>query len=226
MTKPYEQWWKVSQGGDQSMEDSHTPHWQEFIDELPVKNLTGASILNFGCNQGGMLRLLHDQRPFGRAVGIDLATSSIENAQARVGDRPIEYMVSPGQLPWRDEFDFALSFSVMYLLPDMQAHAREMFQVLKPGGAYFASHPDYVGFPGAEKSVAQIAKHASVCLAPNSLDTIAEAFSQAGFQVAVKRKWPKQFIKFDSTREWYNRLEDQLDFMYRHTYIFQFVKPA
>jgi hypothetical protein len=50
--------------------------------------------LDYGCNQGGFLRLLYDNHPFKAAVGIDIARESVARAELLKGHRPISYRVA------------------------------------------------------------------------------------------------------------------------------------
>jgi 2-polyprenyl-3-methyl-5-hydroxy-6-metoxy-1,4-benzoquinol methylase len=100
----YEVWW---QEGDQSMEDTHLPHWKRVLKFIPEQDLRDCSVLDFGCNQGGFLRLLYEQRPFKEAIGTDLARRSVELANSRKGDLPIQYVLTSCPEQFERRFDLA-----------------------------------------------------------------------------------------------------------------------
>ena len=93
--------------------------------------VTAPRILDCGCGTGSNLEML---RPFGTAVGFDLARIGAEFARAH-GHRVAQASIS--DIPFRSGvFDLATSFDVFQTLPDAVEHAAigEVFRVLKPGG--------------------------------------------------------------------------------------------
>ena len=87
-------------------------------------DIGASTVLDYGCNQGGFLRLLYDNRPFRSAVGIDIARESVARAELLKGQRPIEYRVADSAASLECTFDYAFSHEVIYLLPDLAAHVR------------------------------------------------------------------------------------------------------
>jgi hypothetical protein len=63
-TTLYEVWWREGVHGEQCMEDSHQAFWHKVIEMIVETDLRTATILDFGCNQGGFLRLLYTHRLF------------------------------------------------------------------------------------------------------------------------------------------------------------------
>jgi 2-polyprenyl-3-methyl-5-hydroxy-6-metoxy-1,4-benzoquinol methylase len=57
-------------------------------------DISTSTVLDYGCNQGGFLRLLYDSHSFLSAVGIDIARESVARAELLKGHRPIEYKVA------------------------------------------------------------------------------------------------------------------------------------
>lgn len=64
--------------------------------------------------------------PSSRRVGIDIARESVARADLLKGYRPIEYKVGGGAAALGRTFDFAFSHEVLYLLPDLAAHAADI----------------------------------------------------------------------------------------------------
>jgi SAM-dependent methyltransferase len=112
---------------------AHQPYWRHFIATTPETDLSDKSVLDFGCNQGGFLRLLHALRPFRKGLGVDIARESIAAARSLKGSLPIDYEVATDLTPWADEIDVAFSYEVIYLLPDLPHHAEQIYQVLHDG---------------------------------------------------------------------------------------------
>src|SRR6187402_2126172 len=93
--------------------------------------VTAPRILDCGCGTGSNLEML---RPFGHAVGFDLARIGAEFARAH-GHRVAQASIS--DIPFRTgTFDLATSFDVFQTLPDAVERAAifEISRVLKPGG--------------------------------------------------------------------------------------------
>ncbi|MEM7245491.1 MAG: methyltransferase domain-containing protein [Acidobacteriota bacterium] len=208
------------------MEDEHGDHWREFLSFIEEKDLSSSTVLDFGCNQGGMLRMLFDSRPFASAVGVDLAQRSIAVAESRKGSRPIRYEATTSIHHFQDEFDLATSSAVIYLVKDMEQHAEEMFGALKPGGVYYASHPDYPSYPNFEQIKEDINRFAAVPLVPHTLDGIASAFDAAGFEVGIKRVIPQAFVELNPRRSWHSSVAENIEASYSHGYVFRLAKPA
>jgi SAM-dependent methyltransferase len=120
------------------MEAGHRPLWRHFIRIVPDSDLSTKAVLDFGCNRGGFLRLLYALKPFRRGHGVDIAHDSIAAARSMAGAMPIEYAVATDLSRWQGQFDLAFSYEVIYLLPDIEAHAEQIWQSLRPHGVYYA----------------------------------------------------------------------------------------
>ncbi len=120
------------------MEEAHRPLWRHFIESIPETDLSTREVLDFGCNRGGFLRLLHALKPFRHAIGVDIAVDSIAAARALAGVSPIDYEIAPDLTTWPNRFDIAFSYEVIYLLPDIDAHAAAICTALRPRGVYYA----------------------------------------------------------------------------------------
>jgi len=84
--------WNRNPADEESMGAAHAPIWRRMIDVSVPHDLSQSTVLDYGCNQGGFLRLLHDRHPFKSAVGIDIARESVARAELLKGQRPVEYM--------------------------------------------------------------------------------------------------------------------------------------
>lgn len=118
--------WHTRPGGDDGMGEAHTPVWRRMVEVSKLGDLSGSDVLDFGCNQGGFLRLLYATHRFRSGVGIDIARDSVARAEALKGDRPLSYHVGSEVAKLGRRFDLAFSHEVLYLLPDLAAHARDM----------------------------------------------------------------------------------------------------
>lgn len=124
--------WYVDPDADDRMSDGHAPIWRHLIGLIVERDLSEKNVLDFGCNQGGLLRHLYAIRPFHKALGIDIAEQSIAKAETFKGNIPVQHAVGGSLDGWVEEFDLAISHEVIYLIEDIDAHAADIFKALKP----------------------------------------------------------------------------------------------
>ena len=101
---------------------------------------TGLRLLDCGCGTGTNLRVLLE--PYGRAWGFDLTWTGLQFARAAGAARVAR--ASAAAVPYPSAaFDIVTSFDVLYCLPDEveRESVREMWRVLKPGGAAVVNVP-------------------------------------------------------------------------------------
>ncbi|KLJ00765.1 class I SAM-dependent methyltransferase [Luteimonas sp. FCS-9] len=178
--------WYVDPADEQHMAEGHAPIWRHIVALMPEGDLSTRTVLDFGCNQGGFLRQLHALRPFSRALGVDIAEQSVQRAEALKGALPVQHTTDVGLAGWTDHFDLAFSHEVIYLIEDIQAHARTLFDVLRPGGVYYAitgCHTDNPQWPRWRQIVAE-RTHTDV--QDRSVSDYAQAFERAGFAVTAR----------------------------------------
>lgn len=99
----------------------------------------GKEVLDVGCGQGILLNYLPS---LGASVtGVDMSRESIRralNGARELGhaDRVRAFEADAERLPFPDDsFDAAVSFGVLHHTPDTAAAVREIWRVLRPGGA-------------------------------------------------------------------------------------------
>ncbi len=146
--------WNRNPAEEEAMGAAHAPIWRRMINVSLPQDLHGSTILDYGCNQGGFLRMLYDRHPFKAAVGIDIARESVARAELLKGHRPIDYKVADSAAALGRAFDYAFSHEVLYLLKDIAAHAGDIRSALKPGGAYVAA----MGLPRRQRGLAALAQ--------------------------------------------------------------------
>ena len=101
-----------------------------------------AKALDCGCGGGANLRALLKKCPGGRAVGVDYSEVSVQksgkyNRAAIQSGRCEVLQASVAALPLQDaRFDAATAFETVYFWPEPARCFREIWRVLKPGGAF------------------------------------------------------------------------------------------
>ncbi len=228
MTKEplYDVWWKKAGESEQIMEDGHAPHWKKVLDAMLEKDLSKCSVLDIGCNQGGFLRYLYARRPFQKGLGIDLATQSVAVANGRRGDLPLSYFATGEPQELGEQFDLAVSISVIYLIRDLRGHAQKVRGALKPGGVYYTSFADYNGNPSFPRIKRQIDENGATPLQMHTLDDIANAFFDEGFDVSLRRLVPTGYVPLTRPDPWYDAISHRMLYEYEQGYIFRMEAPG
>jgi len=216
--------WSRNQADEDALGAAHAPIWRRMIDVAAPSDLRQSTVLDYGCNQGGFLRLLHDRHPYKSAVGIDIARESVARAELLKGHRPINYRVGDQAAALGQTFDLAFSHEVIYLLPDPAAHARDIKAALRPGGAYVAAmgcHTDSALWP---RWRTLIAESSSIPIYDHSLEDVSKAFAEAGFNVSVRPLALDAFMPFTSGSAYFPKVMDQLRYYSSEKVLFRFVR--
>jgi len=218
--------WHNDPAREPAMEESHRPLWRHFIRAVPETDLSTRAVLDFGCNRGGFLRLLHALKPFRRGLGVDIARDSIAAARALAGTAPVEFAVAADLSPWRDSFDIAFSYEVVYLLPDLAAHAAGIHAALRPGGVYYAVTGCHTANPLWPAWRELIGRTTNAPVQDRSPEEYAEGFAAAGFDVSLRRFGYDGFVPAAKDRQYYARLLDALDYPAEHKLLFRLARRA
>jgi SAM-dependent methyltransferase len=177
-------YWRTA-ADDEAMQDEHGFIWNAMLDTIDT-DLAGQRVLDAGCNQGGFLRLLADRHGIVEGLGYDPAAGAINDARRLAHDRPLRFEVSNSVPEEWSDVDVAFSHEVVYLLPDLAAHAAAIHDCLRPGGAYFAVMGVHSRSPHMVEWHA--ANRAELQLPPvYAIDDVIRTFRCAGFDAAVAR---------------------------------------
>ena len=216
--------WNRNPADEEAMGATHAPIWRRMADVSVPHDISTSTVLDYGCNQGGFLRLLYDSHSFQRAVGIDIARESVARAELLKGHRPIEYKVADTAASLGRTFDYAFSHEVIYLLPDLAAHARDIRAALQPGASYVAAmgcHTDSSVWPRWRKLIAETS---SIPLYDHSLEDVSKAFAEAGFTVSVRPLALNAFMQVTIGSAYFPKVVDQLRYYTTDKVLFRFVR--
>ncbi|CAN5121234.1 hypothetical protein BH10PSE6_BH10PSE6_52560 [soil metagenome] len=216
--------WNRNPADEEAMGATHAPIWRRMADVSVPHDISASSVLDYGCNQGGFLRLLYDNHPFRSAVGIDIARESVGRAELLKGHRPIEYKVADTAAGLGRTFDYVFSHEVIYLLPDLAAHANDIKAALRPGASYVAAmgcHTDSSVWPHWRKLIAETS---SIPLHDHSLEDVSKAFAGAGFTVSVRPLALDAFMQVTIGSVYFPKVVDQLRYYTTDKVLFRFVR--
>lgn len=221
--KTIQTWSKVPEC-ENSMAEDHAPFWRCMISHIDEKNLTSKNVLDFGCNQGGFLQMLYTCMPYYFGVGVDIAAERITQATAANPNLPIHYG-SPDLLETKPAFfDLAFSHEVLYLIPDLDRHARQMFASLKAGCPYYAAIGCHTDNPQWKRWLEIIKSYSNVAVQNYSLDDYADVFQRNGFQVSARKMNTPGFIRLAQSSDCFPKVKDRLDYHSDHKILFCFRK--
>ncbi len=143
----FNRWAEAGRG--EGMEQDHLPI------TLPVLELMrlapADNVLDLGCGAGWLARLLAEQVPEGRVVGMDISDGMVRRARRNCAEVDNALFISGGveDIPWEGAFfDKVISVESAYYWPDPARGMREIFRVLREGGSawvlinYYRDNPD------------------------------------------------------------------------------------
>ena len=225
-SEPVYDTWVKDTTGENEMETRHRPGWKAVIDAMREQELTKANVLDFGCNQGGFLRYLYENKPFKKATGIDLGAKSIAVAKERRGELPISYVVTGSPETLDERFDIAFSLSVLYLIGDLAEHAAKIRRSLNSSGVYYATYTDYRDNPSAAYFLQTISQDSVLKPCAHTIDMIAGAFFTEGFQVSIRKMIPADFVELLPQHRHLLCNDDYIKARYEASYLFRFALPG
>ncbi len=146
LRREFNRWAEAGRG--EQMEQEHLPIVLPVLDRMRLQ--PDDNVLDVGCGTGWLVRLLAEQVPDGRVVGMDISDQMIRRARRRYVDME-NSMFAIGEaevIPWDSSF-FTRMISVesAYYWPDPLRGLRESFRVLREGGSawvlmnYYGDNP-------------------------------------------------------------------------------------
>lgn len=216
--------WDTVEAED-SMAKGHEPSWAALISHMTEINLDKKDILDFGCNRGGFLKNLYQEKPYHHAVGVDIAEDSIAFANANKENVPCRYDHISYIKNMDNAFDIVFSHEVIYLLPDLKLHAQDIHRVLKNNGVYYLAIGEYEENELWPRWKSVIETFSPVPPQTYSLKDIATCFHDVGFDVSVRRLICDGFFNYDPSDTKYIKTPTELiNFMTRDMILFRLVK--
>lgn len=155
-------------------------------DAADVARLGDGPVLDAGCGSGVLLEELHEfEFPL---VGLDRSGPMLTVTRRRLPTLPL-VRGDAASLPFADaSFAAAVTNSALHYLPDPAVAVRELFRVLKPGGACVWTDWDG-GVLTTRAVVAWLRLTGRPLGAVLSADAMAAAMTDAGFADVRPRRW-------------------------------------
>lgn len=183
LREEFNRWAEAGRG--EGMEQDHLPITLLVLEKMRLA--AADNVLDVGCGSGWLARRLAKRVPEGRVVGMDVSDEMIRVARrTSLEFENIVYAAGEvGEIPWdANFFNHAISVESAYYWPEPAAGIREIFRVLRPGGAAWILINYYRDNPHCHQWGPLLAVPTQLLLA----EEWAELFRQAGFtDVAQER---------------------------------------
>ncbi|MBE9178145.1 methyltransferase domain-containing protein [Oculatella sp. LEGE 06141] len=225
MTSKLVDTWLTNSREEDNMFDDHYPLWQVMINRMSETSLEGKTVLDFGCNQGGFLQVLYQQKPFQKGIGIDVARQSIQIANDRKGNLPLVYEARDNLDSFQSAIDIAFSHEVLYLIRDLKRHSQEMYTCLQSKGTYYAALGCHADNPLWPTWKTMIEAESNLEVQNYSLNFIADTFRDAGFSVFAQKFMLNDFILMKESNVYFPNVLDSLNYYWDYKILWKFVKP-
>jgi SAM-dependent methyltransferase len=134
LRQEFNRWAQAGRG--EGMEQDHLPIVLPVLDRMRLS--PEDNVLDLGCGAGWLARLIAEQVPEGRVVGVDLADEMIRRARGNNTDlENAMFVIGEAQeIHWdANFFTHAISVEAAYYWPDPRAALREIRRVLREGGS-------------------------------------------------------------------------------------------
>lgn len=185
LRQEFNRWAQAGRG--EGMEQEHLPI------VLPVLDLMRLdpedNVLDVGCGAGWLVRLLAEQVPEGRVIGLDISDEMIRHARHRhVEIENAMFAIGEAEeIPWDGGFfTRVISVESAYYWPDPLRALREIFRVLREGGSAWALINYYADNPHCR----QWADVLSVPALLRSAEEWAAMFREVGFADVAHQRIP------------------------------------
>ena len=134
LREEFNRWAEAGRG--EGMEQEHLPITLPVLEKMHLA--PADNVLDVGCGAGWLSRRLAKLLPQGRVVGMDVSDEMIRRARRSSVDFENVMFVTGEveEIPWEPNFfSHVVSVESAYYWPDPAVGIREIFRVLKPGGA-------------------------------------------------------------------------------------------
>ena len=172
LRREFNRWAEAGRG--EQMEQEHLPIVLPVLDRMRLQ--PDDNVLDVGCGTGWLVRLLAEQIPDGRVVGMDISDQMIRRARRRYVDME-NSMFAIGEaevIPWDSSF-FTRMISVesAYCWPDPLRGLRESFRVLREGGSAWV----LMNYYGEQSSLPSLERDPERAGTPDVLRAMGRAIS-------------------------------------------------
>ena len=134
LREEFNRWAEAGRG--EGMEREHLPIVVPMLERMQLE--PAENVLDVGCGNGWLCRVIAERIPEGRVVGMDVSDEMVRRArQASVELAHVMFVVGKvEEISWEDNFfTRVVSVESAYYWPDPLRGFREIFRVLRAGGS-------------------------------------------------------------------------------------------
>src|SRR5438270_2810769 len=160
---------------------------QRFLSRM-LPDIAGLDVLDVGCGTGRLLQLLASHRP-ASLVGVDTSPEMLQRASAKLGTKSTLHLGSCTALPVPSAIaDLILASFVLSYLDSIEAFARELHRVARPGANIFLTdmHPDTANSLNWKRSFKANDAEENLRVRTHSLHQIVDSFHSQGFDLLTR----------------------------------------
>ena len=185
LREEFNRWAEAGRG--EGMEHDHLPIVLPVLDRMRFE--PDDNVLDLGCGTGWLTRLIAEQLPERRVVGIDISDEMIRHARRNYAslDNAMFAVGEVAEIPWdAGFFTHVISVESAYYWPDPALGLRETFRVLREGGSAWIVMNYYRDNPHSHQWGDVLAVPAQLFSAAEW----AEMFREAGFADVTHSRIP------------------------------------
>jgi cytosine/adenosine deaminase-related metal-dependent hydrolase/ubiquinone/menaquinone biosynthesis C-methylase UbiE len=160
---------------------------QRFLNRM-LPDIGSLDVLDVGCGTGRWLHLLASQRP-ASLVGVDASPEMLQRASAKLGATSTLRLGSCFALPVQHATaDLVLASFVLSYLESVEAFARELHRVTRPGATIFLTdmHPETAAACNWKRSFKANGIQEQLQTSHHTLEQIVAAFQACGFELLTQ----------------------------------------
>lgn len=145
-------------------------------------------------------------------------------ATERRGARPITYQACSDIAELEQQYDIAFSHEVIYLINDLEHHARQIATTLKPDASYYAVTCCLSDSPPWATWRLKIQAFSNVEVPNHSIQDIVSVFRENRFDVSVSSFLADAFIPMDWLGDYFPTDLDRLETYTKWKVMFRMIK--
>jgi ubiquinone/menaquinone biosynthesis C-methylase UbiE len=160
---------------------------QRFLSRM-LPDVSGLDVLDAGCGTGRWLQILAPHHP-ASLVGVDTSSQMLERASTKLGAASTLHLGSCIALPVKNAAaDLVLASFVLSYLESVEAFARELHRVTRPGATVFLTdmHPDTAISCNWKRSFKANRTEEYLQTSNYFLQEIIDAFQACGFELLAR----------------------------------------
>lgn len=204
--------WFRDEAEEDGMFEDHAYLWRHLIDATGRQDYRNKTILDYGCNRGGFLQTLFQDGPFKKGIGVDVAELSLALARKRHAELPVDFILPEQMGRYASSVDIGFSHEVLYLIPDLDAHAEAIARILNQRGVYYAAIGCHTGNPLWSRWRDLIEQSTKLAVFDYSLDDYARAFWKAGFRIDMRPYQLDDFVLIKPDNPYFPSAADSLNY--------------